>query len=71
MLKPIEKKSVSNDKKNVQEKENSDIAPWRYGPSQYWYDLLGVDESGKNFDYGFKVRNHSLRYFKNNDIYFF
>ncbi|CAD5115481.1 DgyrCDS4450 [Dimorphilus gyrociliatus] len=59
MLKPIEKKSLSNDKKSAQEKDNSDIAPWRYGPSQYWYDLLGVDESGRNFDYGFKKREYS------------
>lgn len=29
------------------------VAPWRYGPAQYWYDMLGVQETGEGFDYGF------------------
>ena len=32
------------------------VAPWRYGPAQYWYDRMGVDETGENFDYGFKLK---------------
>ncbi|XP_053398607.1 transcription initiation factor TFIID subunit 1-like isoform X2 [Mercenaria mercenaria] len=33
-----------------------DVAPWRYGPAQYWYDMLGVNETGEGFDYGFKLK---------------
>ncbi|XP_052278992.1 transcription initiation factor TFIID subunit 1-like isoform X2 [Dreissena polymorpha] len=33
---------------------NLEVAPWRYGPAQYWYDIMGVPESGDGFDYGFK-----------------
>ncbi|CAH1777107.1 unnamed protein product [Owenia fusiformis] len=29
---------------------------WRYGPAQLWYDMMGVDESGENFQYGFKLK---------------
>lgn len=42
--------------KGKEESGGVKIAPWRYGPAQYWYDLLGVDESGENFDYGFKMK---------------
>ena len=33
------------------------VAPWRFGPAQYWYDTLGVSETGDGFDYGFKLKN--------------
>ncbi len=33
-----------------------EIAEWRYGPAQLWYDMLGVDDTGKDFDYGFKLK---------------
>lgn len=33
------------------------VAEWRYGPAQLWYDMLGVDETGEDFDYGFKVKH--------------
>lgn len=53
LLKPLEHKSVSGTaSKGKEESGGVKIAPWRYGPAQYWYDLLGVDESGENFDYG-------------------
>ena len=32
------------------------VAEWRYGPAQLWYDMLGVDETGEGFDYGFRLR---------------
>ena len=32
-----------------------EVAPWRYGPAQYWYDMMGVSETGEGFDYGFKL----------------
>nr|XP_022324480.1 transcription initiation factor TFIID subunit 1-like isoform X2 [Crassostrea virginica] len=57
LLKPLERKSVSGTaSKGKEESGGVKIAPWRYGPAQYWYDLLGVDESGENFDYGFKMK---------------
>lgn len=57
LLKPLERKSVSGtSSKGKEESGGVKIAPWRYGPAQYWYDLLGVDESGENFDYGFKMK---------------
>ena len=34
-----------------------EVAPWRYGPAQYWYDLLGIDETGDNFDFGFRLKS--------------
>lgn len=57
LLKPLEHKLVSGTaSKGKEESGGVKIAPWRYGPAQYWYDLLGVDESGENFDYGFKMK---------------
>ena len=41
-----------------------EIPAWRYGPAQLWYDMMGVDETGEGFDYGFKlkkVRSHDQR----------
>lgn len=68
LLKPLERKSVSGtSSKGKEESGGMKIAPWRYGPAQYWYDLLGVDESGENFDYGFKMKPVSFRFL---DIYF-
>jgi transcription initiation factor TFIID subunit 1 len=34
---------------------NPQVADWRYGPAQLWYDMLNVPENGEGFDYGFKV----------------
>lgn len=31
------------------------VAPWRYGPAQLWYDRMEVDETGEDFNYGFKL----------------
>lgn len=36
------------------------VADWRYGPAQLWYDMLGVDESGEGFDYGFACKEVGL-----------
>lgn len=33
----------------------SHTAAWRLGPAKYWFDLLGVPESGDGFDYGFEL----------------
>ncbi|KAL4230237.1 Transcription initiation factor TFIID subunit 1 [Mactra antiquata] len=40
------------------------VAPWRYGPAQYWYDLLGVNETGDGFDYGFKLKKEPVEEIK-------
>lgn len=37
-----EKKRESNDPNDL----NPEIADWRYGPAQSWYDMLGVSDSG-------------------------
>ena len=31
-------------------------ADWRFGPAQLWYDMLGVSETGEEFDYGFTLK---------------
>lgn len=36
--------------------ENLNVADWRYGPAQIWYDMLKVPENGEGFDYGFKIK---------------
>uniref|UniRef100_A0ABM0LZA8 Transcription initiation factor TFIID subunit 1-like n=1 Tax=Saccoglossus kowalevskii TaxID=10224 RepID=A0ABM0LZA8_SACKO len=35
------------------------VAEWRYGPAQYWYDLLGVDPTAQELDYGFKLKSEN------------
>ncbi|KAJ8298033.1 hypothetical protein KUTeg_024564 [Tegillarca granosa] len=58
LLKPIEIKSATGQQTASSESEQRvKVAPWRYGPAQYWYDLLGVDETGEGFDYGFKIKS--------------
>ena len=37
------------------QEKDVEVAPWRYGPAQYWYDMMGVSETGEGFDYGFKL----------------
>ncbi len=29
---------------------------WRFGPAKVWYDMIGVPEDGRDFDYGFKLK---------------
>ncbi|XP_058793130.1 transcription initiation factor TFIID subunit 1-like isoform X2 [Phymastichus coffea] len=35
--------------------DTNQTAAWRLGPAKYWFDLLGVPESGDGFDYGFEL----------------
>lgn len=57
MLRPEEEKSLFDQHKSSGETEQKlKIEPWRYGPAQYWYDMLGVDDLGQDFDYGFKLK---------------
>jgi hypothetical protein len=41
-----------------------EVAPWRYGPAAYWYDQMGVNETGDKFDYGFKLKQVSIEPFR-------
>lgn len=53
-MKKTEKKSDVGDREI-----DMNVAPWRYGPAQYWYDNLGVSETGDGFDYGFKMKKEA------------
>ena len=56
-MKPLEVKLIAGHHSSTGEIEQKvEVAPWRYGPAAYWYDMLGVDETGKDFDYGFKLK---------------
>lgn len=60
LMKPIETKTISGKQLVTGEvEEKAEVAPWRYGPAAYWYDMLGVDETGENFDYGFRLKQKS------------
>ncbi|XP_055958756.1 transcription initiation factor TFIID subunit 1 isoform X2 [Patella vulgata] len=57
MLKATEAISSRNKQDGGKDGEQSyNLAPWRYGPAQYWYDKMDVDETGEGFDYGFKLK---------------
>lgn len=60
LMRPIEAKRIAGQLSLSGEIEQKvEVAPWRYGPAAYWYDMLGVDETGENFDYGFKLKPKS------------
>ncbi|XP_060584432.1 transcription initiation factor TFIID subunit 1-like isoform X2 [Ruditapes philippinarum] len=62
LLKMKESGSVSKSDKKSEggtKEGDIDVAPWRYGPAQYWYDMLGINETGEGFDYGFKVKKEN------------
>ena len=58
MLCPEEalKKEKSSDSSSAKDQKPR-VAEWRYGPAQLWYDMLGVDASGEDFDYGFRLKD--------------
>ncbi|XP_033631522.1 transcription initiation factor TFIID subunit 1-like isoform X1 [Asterias rubens] len=57
MLAPIEPlMTTEDDDRNKNKDMRPKVAEWRYGPAQYWYDMLGVADSGEGFDYGFKMK---------------
>ncbi|XP_064607804.1 transcription initiation factor TFIID subunit 1-like isoform X1 [Liolophura sinensis] len=58
MLESVEKTTASdNQTPSGDNDQKMRVAPWRYGPAQLWYDMLGVDETGEGFDYGFKLKS--------------
>ena len=57
MLRPIENRlSTNKQDKNSDTEQKVEVPSWRFGPAQYWYDLMGIDETGENFSYGFKLK---------------
>ena len=60
-MKELFLQTVTTEDTNKNKKENetvvkAEIADWRYGPAQLWYDMLDVDETGEGFDYGFRLK---------------
>ncbi|KAH1004133.1 transcription initiation factor TFIID subunit 1 isoform X2 [Dendroctonus ponderosae] len=56
-LKPVEQQSESNkDDSEKKDESGPKAADWRFGPSQIWYDMLDVPETGDGFNYGFKLK---------------
>lgn len=55
-LKPQDKDSSLMTAKTTDEDKGPNVADWRFGPAQLWYDILGVPETGEEFDYGFKMK---------------
>ncbi len=56
LLQPEQPKRTKGKDGDVDVSFDSNVAPWRFGPAQYWYDKLGVSETGEGFDYGFKAK---------------
>jgi transcription initiation factor TFIID subunit 1 len=46
-LKPLDSDVDANAGKNVDEEKGPNVADWRFGPAQLWYDILGVAETGE------------------------
>lgn len=53
--------SNQNDDKN----DLGSVAPWRFGPAAYWYDILGVPADAEGFDFGFKLKEKNVSYYSN------
>ncbi|XP_070554018.1 transcription initiation factor TFIID subunit 1-like [Ptychodera flava] len=55
---PMEAVRVQDDGSGLKETERKPQIPeWRYGPAQYWYDMIGVEPTGEDFDYGFRLKH--------------
>ncbi len=57
-------KEEAKDGKRGEEQEEERRGPrstdWRFGPAQYWYDMLGLPEQVENYDYGLKAATDGL-----------
>ena len=53
---PADQKSKEEEDKEERESESKGPkqTDWRWGPAQYWYDLLGLPETVEHYDYGLK-----------------
>ena len=47
-LRPLDSDVDANAGKNVDEDKGPNVADWRFGPAQLWYDILGVAETGED-----------------------
>ncbi|KAI8725798.1 transcription initiation factor TFIID subunit 1, partial [Biomphalaria glabrata] len=56
LKRPIDHKSSRGQSGSDDMDQDLEVAPWRYGPAQYWYDHLGLDETGQGFHYNFKAK---------------
>lgn len=56
LQKPLELRKYSDEDGGEAKDSAPKVADWRFGPAQYWYDFIGVPESGEGFDYGLKQR---------------
>ncbi|RUS77280.1 hypothetical protein EGW08_014944, partial [Elysia chlorotica] len=61
LLRPMAATESENQSQDNEQDHKMGVAPWRYGPAQYWYDYMGVDESGRNFSYNFKLKSEEDR----------
>ncbi|KAI8483835.1 Transcription initiation factor TFIID subunit 1 [Branchiostoma belcheri] len=60
MMRPMEALPDTGTRKEAtQDEDRPEIPEWRFGPARYWYDMLGVPETGEGFDYGFKLADNS------------
>ncbi|XP_025197408.1 transcription initiation factor TFIID subunit 1 [Melanaphis sacchari] len=67
-LQPIESFSKqTNSNKQENEDGSNNQAYWRCGPAKLWYDMLGVPETGEEFDYGFKLKDNKTEEIENNE----
>lgn len=65
MMAPVESKfsqACGDGEKETESRPK--VAEWRYGPAQLWYDMLGVPEDGSNFNYGFKLKEKTSEFEK-------
>ena len=54
----VEKKEVKEEKEEKEpEKKGPKPTDWRWGPAQYWYDMLELPEDVPDYDYGLKIRS--------------
>ena len=56
ILQPMKSDSSGDRSEDKGKDSKPKVAEWRYGPAQLWYDMLGVDETGEGFDYGFRLK---------------
>ena len=57
-LAEVEKEEVKEEKEvSEPEKKGPKPTDWRWGPAQYWYDMLELPEEVPDYDYGLKIRN--------------
>ncbi|GFO30868.1 transcription initiation factor tfiid subunit [Plakobranchus ocellatus] len=61
LMRPLTASDSQNQAQDHEQEQNVGVAPWRYGPAQYWYDSLGVDETGRNFSYNFKLKSEEAK----------